>query len=79
MATITTDSISSSTIIIRLRHRLPLPPCMPLPQASFLQRSSKEASAGAYDHLGELDQALFMYLDHGSHAASHQEQRLIIA
>ncbi|XP_052166664.1 transcription factor TGA2-like isoform X2 [Oryza glaberrima] len=39
--------------------------------ASFI----KEASAGAYDHLGELDQALFMYLDHGSHAASHQEQR----
>ncbi|GJN33608.1 hypothetical protein PR202_gb22228 [Eleusine coracana subsp. coracana] len=42
--------------------------------ASFMT-SSKEAS-GAYDHLGELDQALFMYLDHGSHGAStHQEQR----
>ncbi|KAK3130402.1 hypothetical protein QOZ80_6BG0493040 [Eleusine coracana subsp. coracana] len=38
--------------------------------ASFMT-SSKEAS-GAYDHLGELDQALFMYLDHGS---THQEQR----
>ena len=38
-------------------------------------RSGKEAS-GAYDHLGELDQALFMYLDHGSgHGATHQEQR----
>uniref|UniRef100_A0A453L4T8 DOG1 domain-containing protein n=1 Tax=Aegilops tauschii subsp. strangulata TaxID=200361 RepID=A0A453L4T8_AEGTS len=36
-------------------------------------RSSKEAS-GAYDHLGELDQALFMYLDHG-HASTQQEQR----
>ncbi|CAL5087677.1 unnamed protein product [Urochloa decumbens] len=41
--------------------------------ASFM--SGKEAS-GAYDHLGELDQALFMYLDHGSHGgATHQEQR----
>ncbi|RLN33484.1 putative bZIP transcription factor superfamily protein isoform X1 [Panicum miliaceum] len=42
--------------------------------ASFM--SGKEAS-GAYDHLGELDQALFMYLDHGSggHGAAHQEQR----
>ncbi|KAE8784995.1 TGACG-sequence-specific DNA-binding protein TGA-2.1 [Hordeum vulgare] len=39
--------------------------------ASFM--SSKEAS-GAYDHLGELDQALFMYLDHG-HASTQQEQR----
>lgn len=39
-------------------------------------RSGKEAS-GAYDHLGELDQALFMYLDHGSShgGATHQEQR----
>ncbi|KAG2635832.1 hypothetical protein PVAP13_2NG375200 [Panicum virgatum] len=41
--------------------------------ASFI--GAKEAS-GAYDHLGELDQALFMYLDHGSgHGATHQEQR----
>ncbi|KAL5201333.1 hypothetical protein ABZP36_035687 [Zizania latifolia] len=46
---------------------------MHAPAASFM--SSKEASAGAYDHLGELDQALFMYLDHGSHASTHQEQR----
>jgi hypothetical protein len=40
-------------------------------------RSGKEAS-GAYDHLGELDQALFMYLDHGSshgHGGTQQEQR----
>ncbi|XP_044397960.1 transcription factor TGA2 isoform X3 [Triticum aestivum] len=37
--------------------------------ASFI----KEAS-GVYDHLGELDQALFMYLDHG-HASTQQEQR----
>ncbi|XP_062199990.1 transcription factor TGA2-like [Phragmites australis] len=41
--------------------------------ASFMT-SGKEAS-GAYDHLGELDQALFMYLDHGSHGATHPEQR----
>ncbi|KAL6656250.1 hypothetical protein ACP70R_007076 [Stipagrostis hirtigluma subsp. patula] len=41
--------------------------------ASFMT-SSKEAS-GAYDHLGELDQALFMYLDHGGHGSTHQEQR----
>ncbi|XP_062194789.1 transcription factor TGA2-like isoform X2 [Phragmites australis] len=40
--------------------------------ASFM--SNKEAS-GAYDHLGDLDQTLFMYLDHGSHGAMHQEQR----
>ncbi|CAD6224421.1 unnamed protein product [Miscanthus lutarioriparius] len=43
--------------------------------ASFM--SGKEAS-GAYDHLGELDQALFMYLDHGSshgHGGTQQEQR----
>ncbi|VAI18993.1 unnamed protein product [Triticum turgidum subsp. durum] len=39
--------------------------------ASFM--SGKEAS-GAYDQLGELDQALFMYLDHG-HASTQQEQR----
>ncbi|PWZ14054.1 bZIP transcription factor TGA10 [Zea mays] len=43
--------------------------------ASFM--SGKEAS-GAYDHLGELDQALFMYLDHGSShggGATQQERR----
>ena len=44
----------------------------------FTSRSGKEAS-GAYDHLGELDQALFMYLDHGSshgHGGTQlQEQR----
>lgn len=43
----------------------------------FTSRSGKEAS-GAYDHLGELDQALFMYLDHGSShggGATQQERR----
>ncbi|KAJ1290187.1 hypothetical protein BS78_02G224200 [Paspalum vaginatum] len=40
--------------------------------ASFM--SGKEAS-GAYDHLGELDQALFMYLDHGSHGGTHQQEQ----
>ncbi|KAG0544242.1 hypothetical protein BDA96_02G258700 [Sorghum bicolor] len=43
--------------------------------ASFM--SGKEAS-GAYDHLGELDQALFMYLDHGSshvHGGTQQEHQ----
>jgi transcription factor TGA len=39
-------------------------------------RSNKEAS-GAYDQLGELDQALFMYLDHGhgGHASSQQHEQ----
>ena len=43
----------------------------------FTSRSGKEAS-GAYDHLGELDQALFMYLDHGSshvHGGTQQEHQ----
>uniref|UniRef100_A0ACD5XT94 Uncharacterized protein n=1 Tax=Avena sativa TaxID=4498 RepID=A0ACD5XT94_AVESA len=43
--------------------------------ASFM--SSKEAS-GAYDQLGELDQALFMYLDHGhgsQHASTQQHEQ----
>jgi hypothetical protein len=41
----------------------------------FTSRSGKEAS-GAYDHLGELDQALFMYLDHGSsHGGATQQER----
>ncbi|XP_047051735.1 transcription factor TGA2-like [Lolium rigidum] len=42
--------------------------------ASFM--SNKEAS-GAYDQLGELDQALFMYLDHGhgGHASSQQHEQ----
>ncbi|CAM0951998.1 unnamed protein product [Alopecurus aequalis] len=45
-------------------------------RAEKRERSTKEAS-GAYDHLGELDQALFMYLDqgHGGHASSQQHEQ----
>lgn len=47
--------------------------------ASFMSAKEAAAASGAYDQLGDLDQALFMYLDHGhgsQHAsAHHQEQR----
>uniref|UniRef100_A0A0D9XF37 DOG1 domain-containing protein n=1 Tax=Leersia perrieri TaxID=77586 RepID=A0A0D9XF37_9ORYZ len=44
-------------------------------QAASSFMSSKEASGGgAYDNLGELDHALFMYMDNGG-VSSHQEQR----
>lgn len=37
-------------------------------------RSGAKEASGAYDHLGELDQALFMYLDHGSSHGGTQQQ-----